>query len=90
MTWRHKPKGRCLAAVFGFNNCEDKRRAGQKQSRMEGVQNGGEILWKIPQISVINKKLNKSCNIVTTLGSVVNLEINIFNLQSLKGSFNST
>lgn len=79
-----------MAAVFGFNNCEDKRRAGQKQSRMEGVQNGGEILWKIPQISVINKKLNKSCNIVTTLGSVVNLEINIFNLQSLKGSFNST
>lgn len=54
-------------------------KSGQKQSHMQGVQNGGEILWK----------LNKSCNIVTALGSVVNLEINIFNLQSLKGSLNS-
>lgn len=36
---------------------------------------------EIPQISEVNKKLNKKCIIVTALGSVLNLKINIFNLQ---------
>lgn len=45
---------------------------------------------EIPQISEVNKKLNKKCIIVTALGSVLNFKINIFNLQALKGSFYST